>query len=373
MIHKSSHWVIVAPVFIVVTAGSWRALGASGDDELTREKATANREAAAALNSSSLPEFQDPAFSRFVDLTLLRQAIARNDASQAADIALQLADGERVLLREHKILSADMAIRLAASIAVDTNDRATLQRLVKAAKNVGDDALASQIETVAKLGMTTRDEGQDLKVSLRTTTPDQLAFLKSVLQEADTSRRSGDLEVLGKLEVFVKALTDLPEEQKTFLASRIAKAKQEVPEGSDKLGQALKKLNASSRFAPFGNWQSTYIDPNGNSVNAAVTLNGASGSYYLPDGSVGQLYNISQGFPPGNPGVPVSSNGLYGQWQLGGSQGWFYWAMTGPNRFQGSWGFGNFGSPMVNRWWGTLSGGGGGGGGPVPVPVPFPG
>ncbi|WP_406694615.1 hypothetical protein V5E97_26470 [Singulisphaera sp. Ch08] len=330
------------------------------------------REAAAALGASSLPEFQDPAFSRFVDLTLLRQAIERNDASQAADIALQLADGERVLLRENKILSAALALRLAASIAVDTNDRATLQRLVKAAKSVGDEALASQVETVAKLGMATRDEGQDLKLSLRTTTPDQLAFLQSVLRQADVSRRSSDLEVLGKLELFVKGLTDLPEEQKTFLTSRIAKAKQEVPESSDKLGQALRKLNASSRFAPFGNWQSTYIDPNGNYVNAAVTLNGASGAYYLPDGSVGQLFNISQGFPPANPGVPVSSNGLYGRWQLGGTQGWFYWAMTGPNRFQGSWGFGNFGSPMVNRWWGTLSGGGGGGGGPVPVPVPVP-
>lgn len=110
----------------------------------------------------------------------------------------------------------------------------------------------------------------------------------------------------------------------------------------------------------YGNWQTTYTDPSGNYENSVAVLQGNSGTYYLPDGNVGYLSNIQEGFPPFNPGAPESSNGIFGYWQAEGSSGWFYWAMIGsnpfqPDRFEGSWGFGNFGSPRVGSWNGSRS------------------
>jgi hypothetical protein len=331
----------------------------------------APRAAAASASSTALPaDLQDPAFTRYVDLGLLRQAIEHNDAALATDVALQLLNGEEVLLREHRALSAAHAIQLASRIAGDTGDAASLQRLAKAARKTGDLALIGQIETLVKLGKTSRSAGPDLKVSVQNTSPDQLALFNSVVQQIDVAQRVGDGERLAKLEQFVKGLNDFPQDQKQHLLDRIAKAR-EKPETPSKASETLKKLTSASRGLPYGNYQTTYFDPNGNQVQAPAVLNGFTGNYYTPDGSVGNLYNITEGFPNFNPGVPVGSNNIFGNWQLGGSQGWFFWAMYNQgNGFQGSWGF--TGGPMVNRWWGNRAWGGGG---PVPVqgPVPFQG
>src|SRR5262249_59130687 len=91
-------------------------------------------------------EFRDPAFDRYVDLTLLQEALASRDSAQVADVALQLAEGERILLRPHKAVKADKLLALAVRLAAKMQDRATLDRLAKMATARGDKGLATQIE-----------------------------------------------------------------------------------------------------------------------------------------------------------------------------------------------------------------------------------
>jgi alkaline phosphatase len=48
------------------------------------------------------------------------------------DIALQLAEGERVLLRRHKVVASDQVFLIALNLAVETRDTETLARLGRA-------------------------------------------------------------------------------------------------------------------------------------------------------------------------------------------------------------------------------------------------
>src|SRR3990170_1248000 len=52
-------------------------------------------------------ELRDPAFDRYVNLALLGTAWADLDSSLMTDVAFQLIEGERVLVRPHRVISTD--------------------------------------------------------------------------------------------------------------------------------------------------------------------------------------------------------------------------------------------------------------------------
>src|SRR5690348_10316522 len=56
-------------------------------------------------SAANLAEFSDPAFARYVDVYAAGRALLDGDAAALTDAALALAEGERVLLRQHKGLS----------------------------------------------------------------------------------------------------------------------------------------------------------------------------------------------------------------------------------------------------------------------------
>src|SRR5262245_61010621 len=76
----------------------------------------------------------DPAFERYVDMEALAEAWEDRDAEALTDIGLQLAEGERVLLRSHKGITAEQVLTVAARLAADQRDKKTLQRLSRAAE-----------------------------------------------------------------------------------------------------------------------------------------------------------------------------------------------------------------------------------------------
>src|SRR5262249_9709969 len=57
-------------------------------------------------------EWRDPAFDRYVDLQLLREALASQDLPALAEMAVQMAEGERILLRPHKAFRADKLLQI---------------------------------------------------------------------------------------------------------------------------------------------------------------------------------------------------------------------------------------------------------------------
>lgn len=93
----------------------------------------------------------DPAFDRLVNLELLSQAIADLDASLAADVALQLANGERVLGRPHAAMTADNVLQLAIGLATQRRDAATIERLLTTSRSTGRTEWVAQLEAARSL------------------------------------------------------------------------------------------------------------------------------------------------------------------------------------------------------------------------------
>src|SRR5437764_15129181 len=77
----------------------------------------------------ALAQERDPAYDRFVDLDQLSTAWEQKDPELLTDIALQLLEGERVLLRPNKYITADQVFNLAIKVAADTKDTPALKRL----------------------------------------------------------------------------------------------------------------------------------------------------------------------------------------------------------------------------------------------------
>ena len=65
-----------------------------------------SEDAAPETATASTVELVDPAFGQYIDIRLLWQGWGSMDAGMLTDAALQLAEGERVLMRSHKAGSA---------------------------------------------------------------------------------------------------------------------------------------------------------------------------------------------------------------------------------------------------------------------------
>ena len=99
-----------------------------------------------------IPEnLRDPAFDRYVDLALLCQAWDDEDASALADVALQLREGERILMRPRRGFSSQQLLLEAARIAAETNEKDALQRLGKIAETLGSAELKVKVAGAEKL------------------------------------------------------------------------------------------------------------------------------------------------------------------------------------------------------------------------------
>jgi hypothetical protein len=93
----------------------------------------------------------DPAFARYVDIGLLSDAYRNGDASLLADVALQLMDGERVLLRSHHGLKSLDLLNICVKIAADAGDKPTLDRLAAIGERLGDKPLVEKVELAKQL------------------------------------------------------------------------------------------------------------------------------------------------------------------------------------------------------------------------------
>ena len=86
-------------------------------------------------------DLDDPAFAQHINLLLLGVAWDNQDPALMTDLGLQLAEGERILMRSHKAIRSEQVLELAANLAGDRRDRATLARMAIVAKARGDKRL----------------------------------------------------------------------------------------------------------------------------------------------------------------------------------------------------------------------------------------
>jgi hypothetical protein len=199
---------------------------------------------------NALPtEWQDPGFSRYLDVSLLATAWSELDPSLLTDAALQMAEGERILLRPHKAISVHSVLQKAIQIAAGKKDKGALDRLARVAAQRDNAALKSQVAAAQKLAGTVRATDPGLMVAVDQMTPDAFAAFQAVVKAIQDARITGNIEVLAQLEESVKTIEGLPQIQQEYLRKLLGQTRAELPKDgqTDTSAKLLDKLTASSR------------------------------------------------------------------------------------------------------------------------------
>ena len=205
----------------------------------------------AALLDDIPDELRDIAFDRFIDLQDIGRAWGRLDAAALADIALQLREGERVLLRSHKAIKGSKVMELTLKLATKNQDQETLARLALAAKNSGDQELSQRIAAATKLAAASRSTEAPLMLSAGETTVEGFIEIQSLLNQLNAIGVTSDTVSLNKFMESVVQSIHLSDKQRDQLIQMAAQAKSGIAQQNDIEGDstvdALDKLAGSSR------------------------------------------------------------------------------------------------------------------------------
>lgn len=190
----------------------------------------------------------DPAFDRYMSLAELGDAWRSHDAAALTDAALQIAEGERVLMRPHAQLPAEKLLSVAAKLALEKKDQETLARLKRAAEVHGKPAFAAQIAATTKLGGVARSE-VGFHVSLDETSPEEYRTFRNYLDRIRSARIAGDGTALVALEAEIKVLPDLQPASRDYLLQQIKQTAANLPkmDKPDDTIAVLDRLSGASR------------------------------------------------------------------------------------------------------------------------------
>jgi hypothetical protein len=241
-------------VLLLVTTTSTFAVDKKGDSPASKLSG-----ASRSGGEGSPAAVKDPAFDRYVDLNLLASAWADLDAPLLCDLGLQLAEGERVLLRPHKAISADQVLAVALKVATEKNDATTLKRLAKAADGLGKKELTDKVGSATKLGSGSRAADPALALPVDRTSVDAFMQYKDVLARITTAKLAGDHKALETIVKEAPKMEGLSEAQRQYLTKAATEAKEGLPKDADPAVAALSKLASESRGPPHTT-QKTYPD-----------------------------------------------------------------------------------------------------------------
>jgi hypothetical protein len=205
-----------------------------------------------AERSAHSPELHDAAFERFVDLGRLGEALAGQDAGALADIGLQLAEGERVLLRSHKGITADRVLSLAVRTAADTRNTEVLDRLERAGKELKKEQLLTQIEATRKVAGQARASGLTLTIDPTQDLSGLLAY-QNFLTEIDQAKTLRDRETLKVLKEGVDAGPKMDDKLRKQILTLINQTLETMPTEAQPGDDVLQKLMAANRGSSGGN------------------------------------------------------------------------------------------------------------------------
>ena len=187
----------------------------------------------------------DVGFARYVDYSQLGKSWSRLDAATLTDVGLQLAEGERILLRNHPSITSAQVLDMAGRVAVEKNDTATLQRLLTAATNRGDKANEVKYKTlVGSLSANSRAADDETYTSSQLQKGSLPAF-ENLLHQILVAKLAGDKESLTDIKKGSELLESLTPAQRKKLEGKIDEAgKDSVPNAAV---EALRKLSGAVR------------------------------------------------------------------------------------------------------------------------------
>ena len=229
---------------LLIGAFTLPAIGDDANVETTPQKTepavNAEAQTGATADVGVGQKFEDAAFSRYVNISNLGRAWATLDASLMTDVALQLSEGERVLLRSHKVFAAEDVIDTAVKLATEQNDEESLRRLRQFAERADNRKLIERIELAQSLGESSR-AAQSVRVSISEMTPDSLAQYRSLKSDIIAADVLGDPRGLRELHHEVDGIPGLTQEQRADLRDDI-ESRLSVLDANESLGGASRSL-----------------------------------------------------------------------------------------------------------------------------------
>jgi hypothetical protein len=193
---------------------------------------------------------QDASFERIVDFNALGSAWDALDAAGVADGALALMEGERMLGRPHASLRASDVAAVAARLAVENGDAATLSRLEKAASRSGDTKLAATVSSMKMLDGKARSAHAAATIDIGGVTPGQYEYCVAVSRAATRARVTGNAEYILPLVDAADSIVlapGLPPAAEAALGEKIATVCGSLPQTPEATAGGLDILAAASR------------------------------------------------------------------------------------------------------------------------------
>ena len=213
---------------------------ATGEGGATGAPADGGEPALGSQESRIPTELADAAFDRYADLTDIRQTVLDRDAAGVLDAALLLAEGERVLFRQRKGITADHLLKLALSLAAEQGDQATLKRLDKAARSLGHKDLADRAAGAVLLARPARSA--DPTAGVTDADPAVAAYLRECLIGIEQARLVGNDDALKQLDEALATADHLTDARKKSLKAAVAAARQNLgatPAADDPVAKLL--------------------------------------------------------------------------------------------------------------------------------------
>lgn len=193
-------------------------------------------------------ELRDSAFESFINLEYARTALKELDPAKITDVALQLAEGERVLGREHASLSSASLIEVAIRTATEDQDRGTLDRLVRYAEQSKNSELVTKVEAATKLASAARKLMRLPTVPVGETTSEGIVLFNAFRDQIRAAAAFRNMDDLMLIQASLGELTELHPKQRQYLAQMIAKVTSSSSRQSSKRALALSKLSGRRRF-----------------------------------------------------------------------------------------------------------------------------
>lgn len=245
----------------------------------------------------------DSAFDKYFESDTLTRGWDDTDPAALADALLQLAEGERVLLREHRGgLSVKKLFPMVLKVAADRRDKATLDRLATAtAKNPALAEFAAAVKAAQALSAAPRSTGPALTIPGGEIDPATVAAFADLNRDIRHATLLADKEALKEIAGSIDGYANLTDEQQQFLKKAVAKAIEDAPAEPDASAAVLRRLGGTSRYGTLminteaGSLPVTK-SPTDNSPVAKLTLyNPGKGKIEVKMIGTGRTYTLNPG------------------------------------------------------------------------------
>ena len=203
----------------------------------------------------------DPVFEQYGSVKRLASAWKVMDSALMTDAALQFAEGERVLLRSHKLITAAQAFDLAIRMATENKDKDSLARLAKALERTGDKDRLGQVN----LALKTAGAARAVDPLLSQGSLEVRLAIEAVQVEIQSARVASSKP---HLEAIEKSLADLPinDKQRAALKKAVSDARESISDDN--------KTAATVQL----------LDDIGQVERASKTVNRPEGQEFVPHG-----------------------------------------------------------------------------------------